>query len=63
MKKIVVLSTITLDSVMQAPGAPKEDTSGAFKYGGWAAPYDNEISGKVMQKNNAFRSSIGQERI
>ena len=39
MRKIIVLSMITLDGVMQAPGAPEEDTSGGFKYGGWVAPY------------------------
>jgi dihydrofolate reductase len=50
MRKIIVLSTITLDGVMQAPGAPEEDTSGGFKYGGWAAPYGDEVSGEVMQK-------------
>ncbi|MHB1865157.1 MAG: dihydrofolate reductase family protein [Candidatus Saccharimonadales bacterium] len=50
MRKIIVLSFITLDGVMQAPGAPDEDTSGGFKYGGWTAPYNDEVSGKVMQK-------------
>jgi dihydrofolate reductase len=50
MRKIVVLSMITLDGVMQAPGGPKEDTSGGFKYGGWTAPYGDEEFGKVMQK-------------
>jgi dihydrofolate reductase len=50
MRKIIVLSMITLDGVMQAPGGPKEDESGGFKYGGWVAPYSDEVYGKVVQK-------------
>jgi dihydrofolate reductase len=50
MRKIIVLSMITLDGVMQAAGGPEEDKSGGFKYGGWGAPYGDEVSGKVMQK-------------
>jgi dihydrofolate reductase len=41
---------ITLDGVMQAPGGPKEDPSGGFKYGGWTAVYGDEAYGKVVQK-------------
>lgn len=41
---------ITLDGVMQAPGGPEEDRSGSFKYGGWTAPYGDEVFGKVVQK-------------
>jgi dihydrofolate reductase len=50
MRKIIVLSMITLDGVLQAPGGPEEDKSGGFKYGGWTAPYDDEVYGKVLEK-------------
>ncbi|MGE5682876.1 MAG: dihydrofolate reductase family protein [Bacillota bacterium] len=50
MRKIIVLSMITLDGVMQAPGGPGEDTSDGFEYGGWSAPYYDEASGKAMEK-------------
>ena len=50
MRKIIVLSFITLDGVMQAPGGPEEDASGVFKYGGWSAPYFDEVVDKVMEK-------------
>jgi dihydrofolate reductase len=51
MRKIIVLSFITLDGVMQAPGGPEEDTSGGFKYGGWTASYGDEVFGKVLEKH------------
>jgi len=41
---------VTLDGVMQAPGGPKEDLSGGFEFGGWSAPYPDEVSGKLMKK-------------
>ena len=50
MRKIIVLSMISLDGVMQAPGGPEEDTSGGFEYGGWTAPYQDEVSGRFIEK-------------
>jgi dihydrofolate reductase len=50
MRKIIVLSMITLDGVMQAPGRPKEDTSGGFKYGGWVPPYFDKAYAKALEK-------------
>src|SRR5215813_5689543 len=50
MRKITVLSMITLDGVMQAPGGPEEDTSSGFKYGGWVAPYFDDVFDKVLEK-------------
>jgi dihydrofolate reductase len=50
MRKIIVISMITLDGVMQAPGGSKEDASEGFKYGGWTAPYADDASSKVWKK-------------
>lgn len=50
MRKITVLSMISLDGVMQAPGGPEEDMSGGFKYGGWTASYGDEDFGKIMME-------------
>ena len=48
MRKIVVISMISLDGVMQGPGGPEEDTSGGFKQGGWTWPYADEFSEKIF---------------
>lgn len=50
MRKIIVLTFITLDGVMQAPGGPEEDKTSGFKYGGWQAPYGDKQFMKVMNK-------------
>ncbi len=50
MRKIIVLTFVTLDGVMQAPGGPQEDTSGSFKYGGWSAPHWDDFLGEVMDE-------------
>jgi dihydrofolate reductase len=63
MRKIVVLSFISLDGVMQAPGAPEEDTSGGFEYGGWTVPYSDDISGELLvkQMNGSYDLLLGRK--
>lgn len=39
MRKLIVSEFVTLDGVMQAPGAPDEDRDGGFEHGGWTLPY------------------------
>src|SRR4029079_7337818 len=47
---IIVISMITLDGIMQAPGGKEEDKSGGFQYGGWTAPYGDEVGTEVVKK-------------
>ena len=63
MRKIIAVTFITLDGVIQAPGGPEEDTSGNFKYGGWTAPYFDDFSGKVMaeQMREPFSLLLGRK--
>jgi dihydrofolate reductase len=51
MRKIIVISMITLDGVMQAPGGPEEDRSNGFNYGGWTAPFADDNGSEFFQKN------------
>lgn len=50
MRKITVLSMISLDGVIQAPGGPKEDPSGGFRFGGWVAPYGDKVYDDIVRK-------------
>jgi dihydrofolate reductase len=58
MSRIVVFENVTLDGVMQSPGAPDEDTRGGFTAGGWAAPYADEVSGRAAGEGMAESGGI-----
>jgi dihydrofolate reductase len=53
MRKIIVISMVSLDGVMQAPGGPEEDPAEDFKYGGWTAPYGDETPDESFAKQMA----------
>jgi dihydrofolate reductase len=48
MRKIIAITQVSLDGVMQAPGGPEEDPSGGFTLGGWTV---------------AFRSDVGRQAV
>jgi dihydrofolate reductase len=48
MRKIIVGAQVSLDGVMQAPGAPQEDPTNGFKFGGWAMPHFDQVSGEEI---------------
>ena len=63
MRKIIVLSFISLDGVMQAPGGPEEDPTGGFKHGGWLFGYSDDFLLKVMitQMSKPFDLLLGRK--
>jgi len=63
LRRIVVLSFVTLDGVMQAPGGPEEDSAGSFKWGGWSVPHWDDFLGSVMgeQMGKPFDLLLGRK--
>lgn len=50
MRNLAIIEFVTLDGVMQSLGSPDEDRDGGFAYGGWAAPYGDEVAGRAAAK-------------
>ncbi|MBI1377805.1 MAG: dihydrofolate reductase [Frankiales bacterium] len=46
--RITVHAFLTLDGVVQGPGAPDEDPSGGFTAGGWLVPYADDDMGEIV---------------
>jgi dihydrofolate reductase len=53
MRKIILLTMVSLDGVLQAPGGPDEDRSGGFAYGGWTFPYMDDFSVEALAEQMA----------
>jgi dihydrofolate reductase len=58
MRKLVAVTFVTLDGIMQGPGGPSEDDGGNFKSGGWSVnDWDDMLSqamGDIFVKNPEF---------
>jgi len=48
MRKLVTAAFVSIDNVMQAPGAPEEDPTGGFELGGWATPFFDDAVGAAV---------------
>jgi dihydrofolate reductase len=48
MRKLVAVTQMTLDGVMQAPGGPEEDPTGGFEIGGWSVGYFDDVLGEQL---------------
>jgi dihydrofolate reductase len=48
MRKLVAVTQMTLDGVMQAPGGPEEDPTGGFDIGGWSVGYFDDVLGQQI---------------
>ena len=63
MRKLIVLTFLSLDGVMLAPGGPEEDTSVNFTLGGWTVPYFENVLGEAMteQMGHPFDVLLGRK--
>jgi dihydrofolate reductase len=50
MRRIIAITQVTLDGVMQAPGGPEEDPSNGFTHGGWAMPFVDDATTQVISE-------------
>jgi dihydrofolate reductase len=48
LRKVLAQTFVSLDGVMQAPGAQDEDREGGFRHGGWSMTYWDETMAKLI---------------
>lgn len=62
MRKLIILTFVSLDGVMQAPGGPQEDTSNGFQHGGWSVGYWDDTLNETMgeQMGHPFDLLLGR---
>jgi dihydrofolate reductase len=50
MRKIIAITHLSIDGVLQSPGGPEEDPQGGFTHGGWGMLFDDDLVPKVLRK-------------
>ncbi|GJL99528.1 MAG: dihydrofolate reductase [Methyloligella sp.] len=50
MRKLTIITFLSLDGVMQGPSSPEEDPSDNFTQGGWASDYWDETMPHVLKE-------------
>ncbi len=53
MRKIIAITHLSLDGIMQGPGGPEEDPSNGFTHGGWTSPFRDEVGGQAVRETIA----------
>ena len=62
MRKLLAITQLTLDGIMQAPGGPEEDPRNGFTHGGWAMTFIDEAAGQVIDEiiSGEFEMLLGR---
>jgi dihydrofolate reductase len=62
MGKIIAITQLSVDGVMQAPGGPDEDTESGFKHGGWFMHYGDDLLHKALDEtiSGEFEMLLGR---
>jgi dihydrofolate reductase len=48
MRRLIAITQVTLDGVMQSPGGPEEDPRNGFTHGGWVMPYGDDALSQAI---------------
>lgn len=62
MGKIIAITQLSIDGVMQAPGGPEEDPSSDFKHGGWFMHYGDDMLHETISEiiSGEFEMLLGR---
>jgi len=58
MRKIIAITQLSLDGVMQSPGGPEEDPRHGFDLGGWAMPFGDATLHQVLNATIAEKFDL-----